>query len=74
MHGRRHGFFTCSLTSALLYLAGRWLHHVVVGAHDASVRLGDWGLSVDAGGLGLGGRGGQRQEGLASTGAKVRQR
>ncbi len=43
----------------------------MVGAHDASVWLGDRGLSVDVGGLGLGRSGRQRQEGLASTRAKV---
>lgn len=42
-------------------LAGGRLHHVVAGAHDASVWLGDRGLSVDVGGLGLGGSGRQRQ-------------
>lgn len=49
------------------YLAGGRLHHVVVGAHDAPVWLGNWGLSVDAGRLGLGRGGGQRQEGLTSS-------
>lgn len=53
-----------SHTSA--HLAGGGLHHAVVGAHYASVRLGNRGLSVD-GGLGLGGRGRERQEGLGST-------
>lgn len=50
----------------LQYLAGRRLHHAVVGAHDASVWLGDRGLSID-GGLGLGRCGGQCQKRLAST-------
>ena len=58
----------------LQYLAGGWQHHVVAGAHDAAVRLGDCRLSVHVGGLGLRRRGGQGQEGLASTRAKVRQR
>lgn len=44
-----------------VHLAGGRLHHVVAGAHDASVWLGDRGLSVDVGGLGLGGSGRQRQ-------------
>lgn len=51
----------------LTHLAGRRLHHAVVGAHHASVWLGNRGLSIDGGGLGLGGRWGQCQERLAST-------
>lgn len=43
----------------------------MVRAHHASVRLGNRGLSTDAGGLGLGRRRGQRQERLGPSGAKV---
>lgn len=60
-----------SHTHTLQYLAGGRLHHAVVGAHDASVWIGDRGLSVDVGGLHLGRSGRQRQEGLTSTRAKV---
>lgn len=43
----------------------------MVGAHYASIGLGNRGLSVDVGWLGLGRRWGECQEGLGSTGAKV---
>lgn len=43
----------------------------MVGAHYASIGLGNSGLSVDVGWLRLGGRWGECQEGLGSTGAKV---
>lgn len=43
----------------------------MVGAHYASIGLGNRGLSVDVGGLRLGRRWGECQEGLGSTGAKV---
>lgn len=63
--------YMCAKSHTLQYLAGGRLHHVVVGAHDASIWLGDRRLSVDVGGLGLGRSGRQRQEGLAPARAKV---
>lgn len=56
-----------------MHLARGGLHHVVGGTHDASVGLGDRGLPVDVGGLGLRWSGGQCQERLASTRAKALQ-
>lgn len=43
----------------------------MVGAHDASVRLGHGGLSTERGRLGLWRSRGQRQERLAAAGAEV---
>lgn len=52
-HVKTSVYLKCQI-QMVQYLAGGRLHHAVVGAHDASVRLRDWGLSVDIGGLGLG--------------------
>lgn len=51
----------------LTHLAGGRLHHAVVRAHDASIWLGNRGLSIDGGWLGLGGCWGKCQERLGST-------
>lgn len=56
-----------SLSHTLAHLAGRRLHHAVVRAHYASIWLGNRGLSIDGGWLGLGRRWGKCQERLGST-------